>query len=128
LGVQAGLQSHLVSGAAPAQIAPSHSRVFALTVLTDDDPVEVGAFGLAEGRLDSRKEGDGTNVRPLVERLGDRQAKAPQAGVVGHLGGAYRPEVDGVVPLQLDESAVRDVVPVVQEVPGIPGELSDVEI
>ena len=72
-------------GPRPAEVAAAEAGVLAFAVLPDDDPVEFGVIGLAQRGHDAGQELDRADVGPLVEVLGDVQAQAPQADVVGHV-------------------------------------------
>jgi hypothetical protein len=81
--------------------------VLALGVLPDADDVDVLRLPVAERSDDSREEPHRAQVHVLVERLADRQDQAPAGDVVGDLGRADRPEVDGVVLVELLERASK---------------------
>ena len=76
--------------------APADPGVFALGVLSDDDPIKLGPGYLPERARDAGEDAGGTHVGVLVERLADREPQAPQRDVVGNIGRADGTEIDRI--------------------------------
>ena len=76
--------------------AAADAGVFALGILADDQPVEVGRVDVAQRAGDAGQDARRADIGVLVEPLADRQAQAPQGDVIGDVGVAHGPEIDRV--------------------------------
>lgn len=65
--------------------APAVPSVLSLTVLPNDDPVEVSGLDVAKGRLGTGEDTSPPHVGVLVERLADRETQFPQRNMVCHI-------------------------------------------
>jgi hypothetical protein len=109
----------------PSVSAPAAARVLAFGVFADDHPVDRGAA--RQRALDSGKHARGPHIGVLIEALADGQPQSPQGDMVGHVGRADRAEENGVERPQPLESALGNVMPVLEVVVAAPGEVLDVE-
>ncbi len=114
-----GLGRHLLGQT--AMDAPAIAGIFALAVLADDDPVEIGGAASGERALDARQDARRAQIGILVEALADRQAQPPERDVVGNVLVADGAEIDGVEAAQGREPVLRHhpaVFAVVVRAPG----------
>lgn len=66
--------------------ATTLAGVLALTILTDDDPVELAGLAVGERRGRAGQDARPAHVCVLLQRLADGKAEAPERDVIGHIG------------------------------------------
>jgi hypothetical protein len=124
-GEDCRLGRHLLGQA--AMDAPAVAGIFALAVLADDDPVEIGGAASGKRAGDPRQDACRPQIGVLIETLADRQAQAPERDMVGDLLVADGAEIDGVELAQGGKPVLRHHPAVLAVVVGTPGEILDGE-
>lgn len=61
------------------------TRVFAFTILANDDPVEVASGGVAKRTLGAFEDLCRSHIGVLLERLTDGQTQAPERDVIRYI-------------------------------------------
>ena len=101
--------------------------VLALTVLADDDHVDVLALDAGERARSALEQFDGAQVDVLVEAAANLQQQLPERDVVGHARIADRTKVDGIKCLELLKAVFRHHLACLEVVLAAPGEVRELD-
>jgi hypothetical protein len=75
-------------------------RIFALGVLSNDDPIDVLRSDVAQRALHARQQTHRPNIGVLIKALADCKPQAPKRDMIRYVGRAHRTEQDGIEPLE----------------------------
>jgi hypothetical protein len=91
------------------------SGVFSFAVFPYDNPIKIFGAAITEGRVQPAQDTGRAHIRVLVEALADGEAQPPKSHVIGKIGSAHGPEIDGIKRAETVETVIGHHAAVITE-------------